>query len=67
MNDKHETMGYLKYGVASDGRPALLSNLPIIGNNQEVEDDPSVTYNMSIGLILGNDEVKTISFNGKLS
>lgn len=62
MNDKHETMGYLKYGVASDGRPALLSNLPIIGNNNS-----SVTYNMSIDLILGNNEVKTISFNGKLS
>ena len=67
MNDKHQTMGYLKYGFASDGRPALLSNLPIIGNNQEVEDDPSISYNMSIGLILGNNEVKTISFNGKLS
>ena len=67
MNDKHETMGYLKYGLASDGRPALLSNLPIIGNNKEVEDDPSISYNMSIGLILGNNEVKTISFNGKLS
>ena len=47
-------------------RGALVSNLPIIANNQEI-DDPTITYNMSIGLILGNNEVKTISFNGKLS
>ena len=67
MNDKHETMGYLRYDPNKGGdRGALVSNLPIIANNQEI-DDPTITYNMSIGLILGNNEVKTISFNGKLS
>ena len=67
MNDKHQALGYLRYDPSKGDRGALVSNLPIIGNNQEVDDDPSVNYTMSIGLVLGNGEIKTISFNGELS
>lgn len=67
MNDRHQALGYLRYDPSKGDRGALVSNLPIIGNNQEVDDDPSVNYTMSIGLVLGNGEIKTISFNGELS
>ena len=66
MSEDHRTMGYLKCGVLEDGRRALFSDLPIVGNHQEA-DDPGQAYTVSIDLILGNGTSKTIRFNGEIS